>query len=244
MLERKLLKVEKLVKKYKGKRVVDELSLQVYQGEIVGLLGPNGAGKTTTFYIIAGLIKPDSGKIFLDDLDITNFPVYKRANLGISYLPQEPSVFRKLTVEENIATVLEYKGYSPQEIKEITDRMIEYFGLEKVRKQKAITLSGGERRRVEVARLLATNPRFLLLDEPFTGIDPKTISDIQKIIKKLREEFGIGIIITDHNVREALKIVDRAYLIHFGKIIEEGTPEEIMNSDIAKTVYLGEDFYT
>lgn len=234
--------VKNLVKIYKQRKVVNNVSFHIKKGEIVGLLGPNGAGKTTTFYMIVGLVKPDEGQILLNGEDIAPLQMYKRARMGIGYLPQEMSIFRKLTVEENIKTVLELQGKEEDEINEITDSLLRELGLEKVRNQKAYTLSGGEKRRVEVARILAIQPDFLLLDEPFTGIDPIAISDIQKIITYLRKTRGMGILITDHNVRETLKITDRAYIIHEGRILVSGTSEELINNEDARKIYLGLDF--
>ncbi len=234
--------VKNLVKIYKQRRVVNGVSFHIRKGEIIGLLGPNGAGKTTTFYMIVGLVKPDEGEVLLNNQNIANLPMYKRARLGIGYLPQEMSIFRKLTVEENIRSVLEIQGKEENEIESITNSLISELGLEKIRHQKAYTLSGGEKRRTEVARILAIQPDFLLLDEPFTGIDPIAISDIQKIVTYLRETRGLGILITDHNVRETLKITDRAYIIHEGKILVSGTSRELINNEEARRIYLGLDF--
>lgn len=236
------IKTDKLVKAYKGKRVVNEISIEVSQGEIVGLLGPNGAGKTTTFYMTVGLVKPDSGNVYLGDKDITKFPMHKRSQLGIGYLPQETSIFRKLTVEENILVLWELMPQikkSDYEKKLVS--LLDEFGVTRLRKQKAYTLSGGEARRVEIARALATDPAFLLLDEPFTGIDPKTVNDIQDIIKYLKKK-GIGVLITDHNVRETLEITDRAYIVNQGKILVSGDAKTISESEEAKKFYLGEQF--
>ena len=221
--------------------MVDQVSIEVRPNEIVGLLGPNGAGKTTTFYMVVGLYKPDAGKAFLDDLDITGLPMYKRARLGISYLPQEPSVFRKLTAEENVLAILEAIGLSKEERTRRTQELLVELGITHVAKTKAFALSGGERRRVEICRALATKPRYMLLDEPFSGIDPLAVADIQKIIQSLANK-GIGILITDHNVRETLKACSRAYILDQGKIIEEGEPEKIASSEVAKRIYLGEEF--
>ncbi|MEJ5284460.1 MAG: LPS export ABC transporter ATP-binding protein [Brevinematales bacterium] len=234
--------VKDLVKIYKQRKVVNEISFHIKKGEIIGLLGPNGAGKTTTFYMIVGLVKPDSGEVLLNGQDIAGLPMYKRARMGIGYLPQEMSIFRKLTVEENIRSVLEIRGMEESEIENITNSLIAELGLEKIRHQKAYTLSGGEKRRTEVARILAIQPEFLLLDEPFTGIDPIAIADIQKIVTYLRETRGLGILITDHNVRETLKITDRAYIIHEGKILVSGTSKELINNEEARRIYLGRDF--
>lgn len=233
---------EGLEKIYKKRRVVNGVSFHVNQGEVVGLLGPNGAGKTTTFYMIVGLVKPNAGKVFLDGQDVASLPMYMRARKGIGYLPQELSIFRKLSVEDNIKAVLEIQGKEKDEVDEITNSLIQELGLGKIRKQMAYTLSGGEKRRTEVARLLAIQPKFLLLDEPFTGIDPIAISDIQKIVLELREKRGLGILITDHNVRETLKITDRAYVISEGKILVSGTSEELIQNEEARRIYLGRDF--
>ncbi len=233
---------EDLVKIYKKRRVVNDISFHINQGEIVGLLGPNGAGKTTTFYMIVGLIKPDEGKVFLKGENIAGYPMYKRALMGIGYLPQEMSIFRKLSVEDNIKSVLDLQGKEKDEIEEITNSLIRELGLEKIRFQKAYTLSGGEKRRTEVARILSIRPNFLLLDEPFTGIDPIAIADIQNIILQLKKERGLGILITDHNVRETLKITDRAYIIHEGKILVSGTSNQLIKDKEARRIYLGRDF--
>lgn len=235
------LRAENLVKKYKKRTVVNKVSLEVNQGEIVGLLGPNGAGKTTTFYMIVGFIKANEGKIFLDEKEITNLPMYKRAQLGIGYLPQEASVFRKLTVEDNIRAVLEMTKFSKQEQKEILESLIAEFRLEKVRKNKGYQLSGGERRRTEIARALAVKPKFILLDEPFAGVDPIAVEDIQGIVAHLKDR-NIGILITDHNVHETLSITDRAYLLHEGNILKSGTAEELANDEQVRRVYLGQNF--
>jgi lipopolysaccharide export system ATP-binding protein len=232
---------EGLVKSFKGRRVLDGVSLSMQTGEIVGLLGPNGAGKTTSFYITVGLISPDSGVVTLDGQDLTKLPTFERARLGIGYLPQEPSVFRKLTVEDNIRAILEYLGLPEREIAEREEALMDELGIEHLRGVKAYALSGGERRRVEIARALVNTPSFLLLDEPFSGIDPIAVADIQEIIIALKEK-GIGILITDHNVGATLGICDRAYIIDKGKILETGTPEEIAGSQRVKDVYLGEKF--
>lgn len=226
---------------YKNRAVVDNVSVEVAQGEIVGLLGPNGAGKTTSFYMIVGLIKPEEGRIFLDQKEITKLPMYRRAKLGIGYLPQEASVFRKLTVEENIKAVLEFTSLTRGEQHDKTDELVREFGLEKVRKSRGDTLSGGERRRTEIARALATDPKFILLDEPFAGIDPIAVEDIQSIVSKLKER-NIGILITDHNVQETLSITDRAYLLFEGKILNSGTADQLANDPEVRRVYLGKNF--
>ncbi|OYD16122.1 LPS export ABC transporter ATP-binding protein, partial [candidate division WOR-3 bacterium JGI_Cruoil_03_44_89] len=236
-----VLKAEGLVKVYGRRRVVDEVSLEVKDGEVVGLLGPNGAGKTTTFYMIVGLVPPEDGKVYLNDEDITRLPMHLRARKGISYLSQEASVFRKLTVDENILAILEILKVPRDERFKRTDELVSKFDLEKVRKNRAFTLSGGERRKVEIARALATNPSFLLLDEPFTGIDPIARSDLQDIIMRLRE-MGIGILITDHNVRETLEITDSAYIIYEGKVLLSGKTDELVNDEEARRIYLGERF--
>lgn len=230
-----------LVKSFKGRRVLDGVSLSIDTGEVVGLLGPNGAGKTTSFYITVGLIAPDSGTITLDGEDLTKLPTFERARLGIGYLPQEPSVFRKLTVEDNIRAILEYSGLSEREITEREEALMAELGIEHLRGVKAYALSGGERRRVEIARALVNTPSFLLLDEPFSGIDPIAVADIQAIIIALKKK-GIGILITDHNVGATLGICDRAYIISEGKILETGTPNDIAASQRVKDVYLGEKF--
>lgn len=235
------IKTDNLVKKYKNRTVVNQASFEVNQGEIVGLLGPNGAGKTTSFYMIVGLIKPFSGKIYLDNEDITGLPMYKRAKQGIAYLPQEASVFRNLSVEDNIKAILEYTDLSKDEQQEKLESLIAEFNIEKVRKNMGNNLSGGERRRTEIARCLATNPQFILLDEPFAGVDPIAVEDIQLIISKLKEK-NIGILITDHNVHETLSITDRAYLLFEGRILKAGTAEELAADEHVKRVYLGKNF--
>ncbi|MBN2891009.1 MAG: LPS export ABC transporter ATP-binding protein [Bacteroidales bacterium] len=235
------LHTKDLVKKYGKRTVVKKVNLEVSQGEIVGLLGPNGAGKTTSFYMIVGLITPYEGKIYLDHTDITDLPVYKRARLGIGYLPQEASVFRKLSVENNIRSVLEMNNYSKIEQKETTERLLEEFGLTHIRKSLGIQLSGGERRRTEIARALAINPNFILLDEPFAGVDPIAVEDIQNIVAKLRDK-NIGILITDHNVHETLNITNRAYLLYDGRILKSGTAEDLANDPEVRKKYLGENF--
>jgi lipopolysaccharide export system ATP-binding protein len=235
------LEAKKLEKDYRGRKIVKGVSLQVRYGEVVGLLGPNGAGKTTTFYMVVGLVRPDHGRVVLDGVDITKMPMYQRARKGIGYLPQEPSVFRKLTVAENLTAVLETLDLSAMERNERRDRLMSELGVTHLADSKAYTLSGGERRRVEIARALTLDPKFILLDEPFAGIDPLAVQDIQGIISLLKSK-GIGILITDHNVRETLAITDRAYIISDGKIIEAGTAEEIMASPQVRQFYLGEAF--
>lgn len=235
------LRSEHLHKKYGQRQVVKDISINVKQGEIVGLLGPNGAGKTTTFYMVVGFIKPNEGKVFLKEEEITDAPMYIRARKGIGYLPQEPSVFRKLSVEDNIAAVLEMTALSKEEQKDKLESLISEFGLHKVRKNLGDSLSGGERRRTEIARALATNPKFILLDEPFAGIDPIAVEDIQSIVAKLKLK-NIGILITDHNVQETLSITDRAYLIFEGSILREGTAEELAADPLVRKVYLGANF--
>lgn len=235
------IRTEGLVKKYKNRTVVNEVSINFTQGEIVGLLGPNGAGKTTSFYMIVGLIKPFAGKIFLNDTDITEMPMYKRAQMGLAYLPQEASVFRNLTVEENIKAILEFSGKSRQEQRDQLENLISEFNIEKVRHNKGNNLSGGERRRVEIARCLASDPKFILLDEPFAGVDPIAVEDIQGIVAKLKDK-NIGIVITDHNVHETLSITDRAYLLFEGKVLKSGTAEELAADPVVKKVYLGSNF--
>lgn len=235
------LQVENLVKVYKKRTVVKGVSLSIQQGEIVGLLGPNGAGKTTSFYMIVGLVKPNGGRIILDEHDITRLPMYRRAKLGIGYLPQEASVFRKLTVEENLMAILETLDITPQERLRRKDELLEYLNISHLAKQKAYTLSGGERRRTEIARALTTEPRFLLLDEPFAGVDPIAVADIQRIVVKLRER-NLGVIITDHNVRETLRITDRAYILAEGTILIGGKTDKLVNNSKVRKVYLGQDF--
>lgn len=237
----KSLNAKALVKSYGGRRVVDQVDLDVHPGEIVGLLGPNGAGKTTIFYMIVGLIEPEDGAVYLDSNPITDMPMYQRARLGVSYLPQEASVFRRLSVEENIKAVLELMPLSRNARKERAEELLEDLNITHIRNSKGFALSGGERRRVEIARALATSPTFILLDEPFAGIDPIVVHDIQNIILHLKER-GIGILLTDHNVREALQTADRAYIISEGKILESGTPDLIASSDRARSVYLGDSF--
>ncbi|MGH9719463.1 MAG: LPS export ABC transporter ATP-binding protein [Bryobacteraceae bacterium] len=236
------LETRELSKAYRGRRVVDDVSVVVGQGEVVGLLGPNGAGKTTSFYMIVGLISPDSGSVMCDDRDVTTLPMYQRARRGISYLPQEPSVFRKLSVEENLMAILETLPIESRQRRERLSRLIEQLGLEQVRRSKGYVLSGGERRRVEIARSLVTDPKFLLLDEPFSGIDPIQVLELQRIIFDLKRA-GIGILMTDHNVRETLMVTDRAYIINNGKIFRAGSPEALSRDPEVRRVYLGENFH-
>ena len=235
------LKAEKLVKQYKKRKVVNEMSLEVEQGEIVGLLGPNGAGKTTTFYMVVGLVQPDSGTVYLDDDEITGKAMYQRAQMGVGYLPQEASVFRDLTVEDNIRAVLEMTNKPKEEQIAKTESLIEEFGLEKVRKNLGKVLSGGERRRCEIARALATDPKFVLLDEPFAGVDPIAVEDIQTIVQKLVKK-NIGVLITDHDVQATLNLVDRAYLLFEGRLLKKGTPQELADDEMVRKVYLGSNF--
>ena len=235
------LETSEISKSYRGRKVVDDVSVFVQQGEVVGLLGPNGAGKTTTFYMIVGLITPDSGRVMVDDQDITPLPMYQRARRGISYLPQEASVFRKLTVEENLMAILETLHLRSEQRRETMDRLIDQLGLDKVRRSHGYMLSGGERRRVEIARSLVINPNFLLLDEPFSGIDPIQVLELQRIIFDLKRS-GIGILVTDHNVRETLMVTDRAYIINNGRIFRAGSPEALGRDPEVKRVYLGESF--
>ena len=235
------IEAKKLVKAFKKRVVVNEVSLKVEKGEIVGLLGPNGAGKTTSFYMIVGLEKPDSGEVFISEVNISRMPMYRRAQLGISYLTQEASIFRKLTVAQNIMAILETMNLSSDEREERLEKLLGEFNINHVRERKGTELSGGERRRVEIARCLALEPQFILLDEPFAGVDPLAVADIQEIIRYLRER-GMGILITDHNVRETLNIVDRAYILNEGKILLEGNAKEIAESPIAKKFYLGDNF--
>lgn len=237
-----ILRTDTLVKKYNHRTVVKGVSVEVKQGEIVGLLGPNGAGKTTTFYMIVGLIKPFSGTVYLNDEDITRFPMYKRAQLGIGYLAQEASVFRQMTVEDNIYSVMEFKkDMNKQQREEKLESLLDEFGLQHIRKSKGIQLSGGERRRTEIARALAVDPKFILLDEPFAGVDPIAVEDIQRIVAKLKNK-NIGVLITDHNANETLSITDRAYLVFEGKLLKAGTPEELANDEVVRTHYLGTNF--
>jgi lipopolysaccharide export system ATP-binding protein len=235
------LQAIRLCKSYRGRKVVNEVSLEVRRGEVVGLLGPNGAGKTTTFYLIVGLISPEKGQVHLSGAAIEGLPMYQRARMGISYLPQEPSVFRKLTVLDNLRCIAETLNVSPEEREEIISGLLEEFGIEHLRNQGAYALSGGERRRLEIARSLVLTPQFILLDEPFAGIDPLAVLDIQRIIERLKER-EIGILITDHNVRDTLNITDRAYIINDGKILREGTPEQLADDSEVKRIYLGENF--
>jgi len=236
-----ILRADNLIKKYKKRVVVNNVSVEVKQGEIVGLLGPNGAGKTTSFYMIVGLIKPNSGEIFLDSENITDLPMYKRAQLGIGYLAQEASVFRKLTVEENILAPLEMRGFNKAARKERLEQLLEEFSLEHVRKSLGVVLSGGERRRTEIARALAVDPKFVLLDEPFAGVDPIAVEEIQSIVSRLKQK-KIGILITDHNVDETLSITDRAYLMVEGKLFKAGSAEDLANDPMVRKVYLGQNF--
>ena len=230
-----------LSKSYRGRKVVDDVELEIGQGEVVGLLGPNGAGKTTTFYILVGLARPDSGRVLLNDDEITDLPMYLRARSGISYLPQEPSVFRQLTSEENLLAVLETLPLTPEQQRDRLEELLVQMGLETVRSSKAYTLSGGERRRLEIARSLTLQPSFILLDEPFSGIDPLTVKDLQEIIRDLAKS-GIGVLITDHNVRETLSVTDRAYILKSGKIFRKGSPDELSNDAEVRRVYLGDHF--
>jgi len=235
------LRIQNIKKSYKNKNVVKDISLEISSGEIIGLLGPNGAGKTTSFYMIVGLIQPEHGSILVDNTDITKKPIHVRSQLGLAYLPQEPSIFRKMNVEENIISILELRKLNKDDIKTKLNLLLTELGIEHIRKNSAISLSGGERRRVEIARCLATNPKFILLDEPFAGIDPIAVLDIQKIIKFLSSR-GIGILITDHSVRETLGICNRAYIVNQGKIFTSGTPNEIVENESVKNIYLGQDF--
>ena len=235
------LRAEKIEKAYKGRKVVNGISLEVSRGEIVGLLGPNGAGKTTSFYMIVGLIKPNSGAIFLENIEITKFPMYKRAQKGIGYLAQEASVFRKMSIEENILSVLQMTRLNKSEQIEKMESLLAEFGLEHIRKNRGDLLSGGERRRTEIARALATDPKFVLLDEPFAGVDPVAVEDIQRIVAHLKKK-NIGILITDHNVQETLAITDKTYLMFEGSILKEGTPEQLAEDEMVRKVYLGKNF--
>lgn len=236
-----LLKVEGVQKSYRGRKVVDDVDLTVRRGEIVGLLGPNGAGKTTTFYMILGLIRPDAGCIYFDSEDVTREPVYRRARMGIGYLAQEPSIFRKLTVAQNVMAILETLPLSARERKERLSFLLRNLGLDKLAGQKAFTLSGGERRKLEITRALVTGPSMMMLDEPFSGVDPLAVSDIQDIVKNLRSQ-GMGVLITDHNVRETLAVVDRAYLLYEGKVLREGPSDFLINDKMSRELYLGQEF--
>ncbi len=235
------LLLDKLVKNYRGKKVVDSVSIDVGSGGVFGLLGPNGAGKTTTFYMTIGMVKPDGGRVFIDDENITDSPMYIRARKGLGYLPQEPSIFRKLTARENVMAILEMRNISTQEQNERADKLLDELGIRHLSDQKASYLSGGEKRRLEISRALATDPAFILLDEPFAGIDPLAVIDIKNIIVHLKKR-GIGVLISDHNVRETLGVCDMAYILSEGKIIESGDPEKIASSEIARRIYLGDEF--
>lgn len=235
------LQAVELSKSYRGRKVVDDIELEIAQGEVVGLLGPNGAGKTTTFYILVGLTRPDAGRVLLDGEEITDLPMYLRARDGISYLPQEPSVFRQLTTEQNLLAVLETLPLTPEQQRDRLEELLVQMGLETVRQSKAYVLSGGERRRLEIARSLTLQPKFILLDEPFSGIDPLTVKDLQDIIRDLSRS-GIGVLITDHNVRETLSVTDRAYIVNHGKIMKKGTPQELSGDPEVRRVYLGDNF--
>lgn len=237
----KTLSLQKLVKIYNGKRIVSSVSLDVESGSVIGLLGPNGAGKTTTFYMTIGMIKPDEGKVYIDNDDLTDSPMYLRARKGVGYLPQEPSIFRKLTVKQNVMAILESLKISKSEQESRTNMLLGELGISHLADQKANVLSGGERRRLEISRALATNPSFILLDEPFAGIDPLAVIDIKNIIRHLKER-GIGILISDHNVRETLEVCSKAYILNDGKVIESGSPEKIASSEIARRIYLGDEF--
>nr|WP_269843935.1 MULTISPECIES: LPS export ABC transporter ATP-binding protein [Hallerella] len=235
------IRTDKICKIYNGRKVVNDVSISVSQGEIVGLLGPNGAGKTTSFYMIVGMVRPDAGHIFLDDVEMTEKPMFRRARLGVGYLPQEASIFRKLSVQDNIMAILETQNYKRAERKERLEQLLEEFKITHIRKTKSMSCSGGERRRLEIARALAANPDFLLLDEPFAGIDPIAVGDIQSIISSLKEK-GMGILITDHNVRETLSITDRAYIMYKSQVLTEGSSDFLANNEEAKRIYLGESF--
>lgn len=239
--EERCLRAEGLIKSYHRRRVVDDVHVQVRQGEVVGLLGPNGAGKTTTFYMIVGMLRPDEGRIMIDRTEITRWPMYRRARSGIGYLAQEPSIFRRMTVEQNLMAILETLPLSRQERRARMERLLEDFGIRHLARQKAYTLSGGERRRTEISRVLVTDPQFILLDEPFAGIDPIAVEDIQRIIRQLKER-RIGVLITDHTVRETLQITDHAYIMTDGQIVKAGTAEELANDPEARRIYLGERF--
>lgn len=235
------IRTEKISKTYNGRKVVNEASICVSQGEVVGLLGPNGAGKTTTFYMIVGMVRPDSGHIFLDDVEMTEKPMFRRARLGVGYLPQEASIFRKMSVQDNIMAILETQGLKRAERKERLEELLEEFKITHIRKTKAMSCSGGERRRLEIARALAASPDFLLLDEPFAGIDPIAVADIQSVISSLRDK-GIGVLITDHNVRETLSITNRAYIMYKSQVLTEGSSDYLASNEEAKRIYLGESF--
>ncbi len=235
------IRTEKISKIYNGRKVVNEASISVSQGEVVGLLGPNGAGKTTTFYMIVGMVRPDSGHIFLDDVEMTEKPMFRRARLGVGYLPQEASIFRKMSVQDNIMAILETQGLKRTERKERLEELLEEFKITHIRKTKAMSCSGGERRRLEIARALAASPDFLLLDEPFAGIDPIAVADIQSVISSLRDK-GMGVLITDHNVRETLSITNRAYIMYKSQVLTEGSSDYLANNEEAKRIYLGESF--
>jgi lipopolysaccharide export system ATP-binding protein len=236
-----VLRTEKLVKTYGGRAVVNGVDINCHNGEIVGLLGPNGAGKTTSFYMVVGLVRPDSGRVFFNEKEVTDYPMYKRARLGMGYLPQEESIFRKLTVEQNIMAILEMTSLNKKERKHRCEELLNQFGIEHLARQVALTLSGGEKRRLTIARSLVMNPSLLMLDEPFSGVDPIAVYDVQQIIKNLGDS-GLAILITDHNVRETLNIVDRAYLVHEGKVVTQGEKDFLLNDPIARRVYLGETF--
>ena len=236
-----LIRTEKLVKAYKGRKVVREVEINVKAGEVVGLLGPNGAGKTTSFYMIVGLVRPTSGKVFFNGKNVTNTPMYKRARMGMGYLSQEPSIFRKLTVQENVMAILETLPISGKERKKRLSDLLEDLNIAHLGKQKAYTLSGGERRRLEITRALVTNPSIILLDEPFSGVDPLAVNDVQDIIRKLRDK-GLGVLITDHNVRETLAVVDRAYLLCEGQVLSEGNSDFLVNDEVSRELYLGPRF--
>jgi lipopolysaccharide export system ATP-binding protein len=240
-VEKSILRAEKLVKKYKQRTVVKGVDLEIAQGEVVGLLGPNGAGKTTSFYMIVGMIKPNEGRVFLNEKDITNKAMYQRSRLGLSYLPQEASIFRKMSVENNIMSILQLQKMTNKQRQNRLEQLLESFGIARIRKSKGYMLSGGERRRCEIARALASNPKFILLDEPFAGIDPIAVEDIMKIVRKLKDE-NIGVLITDHNVHETLSITDRAYILIDGNIYISGTAEEIAQNEEVRRLYLGETF--
>jgi len=240
-LGQQILRTEKLVKIYGGRAVVNGVDITCHNGEVVGLLGPNGAGKTTSFYMVVGLVRPNSGRVFFQEKEVTDYPMYKRARLGMGYLPQEESIFRKLTVEENIMAILEITKLNKKERKHRCEELLNQFGIEHVARQLALTLSGGEKRRLTIARSLVTKPSLLMLDEPFSGVDPIAVYDVQQIIKNLADS-GLAILITDHNVRETLNIVDRAYLVHEGKVVTQGEKDFLLNDPIARRVYLGETF--